>query len=125
MTGTPLAKEVQYLRRNIFKETQGQAEVIDVDDNLEYVMLRITPTDGLYRGAVFKFKVRKHQVIHDLLHYFYIICQFHKDFKIYMYVQQNIFLCKPHVFSQLIKAKKKKKDLFPVSRPILFFGADP
>ncbi|KAL8598724.1 hypothetical protein ACOMHN_033288 [Nucella lapillus] len=57
MAGFRLAKDIQKLRRHIATETNGQAKVVDVDDNLEFLLLHILPNDGPYCGARLRFKV--------------------------------------------------------------------
>jgi hypothetical protein len=53
-----LAKDVQQLCRHVEARTEGQARVLEVDDNLEFVILHIMPKEGYYRGARIRFKVR-------------------------------------------------------------------
>lgn len=58
MAGCRLAKDVQFLRRHIEEHSKGQAKVTEVDDTLQFVHLDILPSDGYYRGAKLRFKVR-------------------------------------------------------------------
>lgn len=57
MAGGRLAKDVHYLQRHIHAQTEGQAKVVDVDDNLEFLMLNVLPNDGFYKGAKLRFKL--------------------------------------------------------------------
>lgn len=52
------AKDVQWLCRHVRAVSDGQAEVTEVDDNLEFILLGIVPADGLYKGAKLRFRIQ-------------------------------------------------------------------
>ncbi|XP_076467515.1 uncharacterized protein LOC143298538 [Babylonia areolata] len=58
MASVRLAKDVQYLQRHIDSQTNGQAQITEVDDNLEFLLLNIQPNDGYYKGAKVRFKIQ-------------------------------------------------------------------
>jgi len=75
MVGGKLAKDVHHLQRDIQSLFQGQARVTEVDDNLEYIQLDITPSEGPYAGACIKFRVIFDEDCYTTGHAPTVVCQ--------------------------------------------------
>ncbi|XP_050416350.1 ubiquitin-conjugating enzyme E2 T [Patella vulgata] len=55
-----LIKEVKKLVKNIESLSNGQAHILEMEDTMDVIKIEIKPSDGLYKGGTFIFKIRLH-----------------------------------------------------------------
>ena len=62
MTGA-LAKQLHQCLKNLHSFTAGQVQMVDCDwDDLEELSINVSPSNGMYKGGIYNFKVRRDSV---------------------------------------------------------------